>query len=220
MKHRIIIIIGLIVLLFSCEKEISPEQADKFIKFYGNYLIDEARDIEVLDNGGYAICGIDSLPDLGKRMVLVVTDEYGNFYFHHLPYGSYLIDAEKAGYQTSVSSLIALSPSHKNETGVVLTLSAEKIAVNRTDFSDNNKTVEIYPNPARDRLHIFITDEILNTGFIEVYNTYGRLVLTTNQVLPNDQNTLELDVSSLPAGIYLGRCVGEQANHRFTFIKN
>jgi len=78
MKHRIIIIIGLIVLLFSCEREIPPEQADKFIKFYGNYLMDEARDIEVLDNGGYAICGIDSLPDLGKRMVLVVTDEYGN----------------------------------------------------------------------------------------------------------------------------------------------
>jgi hypothetical protein len=78
MKQSIIIITGLVVLLFSCEREISPEQADKFIKFYGNYLMDEAKDIEVLDDGGYAICGIDSLPDLGKRMVLVVTDEYGN----------------------------------------------------------------------------------------------------------------------------------------------
>ena len=78
MKYKIIIIVGLIVLLFSCEREMSPEQADKFIKFYGNYLMDEARDIEVLDDGGYAICGIDSLPDLGKRMVLVVTDQYGN----------------------------------------------------------------------------------------------------------------------------------------------
>jgi len=78
MKHRIIIIVGLIVLLFSCEREMSPEQADKFIKFYGNYLMDEARDIEVLDDGGYAICGINSLPELGKRMVLVVTDQYGN----------------------------------------------------------------------------------------------------------------------------------------------
>lgn len=65
-------------MLFSCEREMSPEQAEKFIKFYGNYLMDEARDIEVLDDGGYAICGIDSLPDLGKRMVLVVTDQYGN----------------------------------------------------------------------------------------------------------------------------------------------
>jgi hypothetical protein len=78
MKYKIIIIAGFIGLLCSCEREISPEQADRFIKFYGNYLMDEARDVETLDDGGYAICGIDSLPDLGKRMVLIVTDEYGN----------------------------------------------------------------------------------------------------------------------------------------------
>jgi len=78
MKYRIIIIAGLIGFLFSCEREMSPEQADRFIKFYGNYLMDEARDVEVLDDGGYAICGINTLPDLGKRMVLVVTDKYGN----------------------------------------------------------------------------------------------------------------------------------------------
>jgi len=78
MKYKIIIIAGFVGLLFSCEREISPEQADRFIKFYGNYLMDEARDVETLDDGGYAICGIDSLPDLGKRMVLIVTDEYGN----------------------------------------------------------------------------------------------------------------------------------------------
>jgi len=78
MKYKIIIIAGFVGLLFSCEREISPEQADRFIKFYGNYLMNEARDVEILDDGGYAICGIDSLPDLGKRMVLIVTDEYGN----------------------------------------------------------------------------------------------------------------------------------------------
>ena len=40
--------------------------------------MDEARDVEVLDDGGFAICGIDSVADLGKRMVLIVTDKYGN----------------------------------------------------------------------------------------------------------------------------------------------
>lgn len=78
MTHKIIAIVGLIGLLISCEREISPEQAEKFIKYYGNYLMDEARDVEVLDDGGYAICGIDSIPELGKRMVFIVTDQYGN----------------------------------------------------------------------------------------------------------------------------------------------
>ena len=41
-------------------------------------MMDEARDVEVLDDGSIAICGIDSLPGVGKRMILVLTDEYGN----------------------------------------------------------------------------------------------------------------------------------------------
>ena len=78
MKYKIILLVGLIGLLISCEREMSPAQAEKFIKYYGNYLMDEARDVEILDNGGYAICGIDSVADFGKRMVLIVTDEFGN----------------------------------------------------------------------------------------------------------------------------------------------
>jgi len=78
MKYKIIVIAALIGLLFSCEREISPEQAEMFIKYYGNYLMDEARDVEVLDDGGYAICGTGSVSDQGKRMVLIITDEYGN----------------------------------------------------------------------------------------------------------------------------------------------
>jgi len=78
MKYRIILIITLFGALLSCEKEISTSQADKFLKYYGNYLTGEARDIDVLDDGGFAICGIDSTSEFGKRMMLIVTDSYGN----------------------------------------------------------------------------------------------------------------------------------------------
>ena len=78
MKYRIILIVALIGSLISCEKEISTSQADNFMKFYGNYLSGEASDVDVLDNGGYAMCGTDSTSEYGKRMVLIVTDAYGN----------------------------------------------------------------------------------------------------------------------------------------------
>lgn len=68
----------LALLLFSCEQEVSPLQAERFIKFYGNEMMDVAGDVEVLEDGGYAICGTDSVPIKGKRAVLIVTDEYGN----------------------------------------------------------------------------------------------------------------------------------------------
>jgi hypothetical protein len=78
MKYILVSAILFAGVVLSCEREISPGQADRFIKFYGSYLMDEARDMAVLEDGGYAICGVDSIPDLGRRMVLILTDQYGN----------------------------------------------------------------------------------------------------------------------------------------------
>ena len=77
MKYGYIVIL-LSAFILSCEQEMSNEQADSFIKFYGSYLMDEAGDVEVLGNGGYAICGTETSESEGKRMVLIVTDEFGN----------------------------------------------------------------------------------------------------------------------------------------------
>jgi len=101
MKYSLIIIL-LSGLLLSCEREISPEQADGFIKFYGNYMLDQAGDVEVLSGGGYAICGTVSDESVGERMVLIVTDKFGNvqngFPKYYTP----------EGFQTGGTSLIAL----------------------------------------------------------------------------------------------------------------
>lgn len=78
MKYRILLIPILLGFLASCEKEISTKQEENFMKFYGNYLLDEASDVDILDNGGFAICGTDSTSEFGKRMVLIITDSYGN----------------------------------------------------------------------------------------------------------------------------------------------
>jgi len=98
---------GLILVLFtgvllSCEKEISSEQADSFIKFYGSSLMDQAGDVEVLGNGGYAICGTETSESLGKRMVLIITDAFGNV---QSGYPKYYVEE---GLETGGSSLIAL----------------------------------------------------------------------------------------------------------------
>jgi hypothetical protein len=77
---QILYLLGLFLIMvpYSCNQEISPEQADKFIKFYGNSLVDQASDMEVMDDGSYVICGVDSVAGQGKRAVLIITDEFGN----------------------------------------------------------------------------------------------------------------------------------------------
>ena len=65
------------MILLSCEKEVSVSQAESFLKMYGSKGINAAKGIVVLDKGGYAICGTDSTSQ-GSKMILIVTDEYGN----------------------------------------------------------------------------------------------------------------------------------------------
>ncbi|MCD4710454.1 MAG: hypothetical protein K8R52_06370 [Bacteroidales bacterium] len=101
MKYSFILIL-LSAVFLSCEREISSDQADSFIKFYGNYLLDQAGDVEVLANGGYAICGTETSESLGKRMVLIVTDKYGNVRSGFPRYYA------EEGLETGGSSLIAL----------------------------------------------------------------------------------------------------------------
>ena len=98
---------GFILILFSglflsCEKETSSIQADSFIKFYGSYLMDQAGEVEVLGNGGYAICGTETSESLGKRMVLIVTDAYG---YLQDGFPRYYVEE---GLETGGSSIIAL----------------------------------------------------------------------------------------------------------------
>ena len=65
------------LMLFSCEKEVSESQSESFLKMYGSKGLDRAKGLVVLDDGGYAICGTDS-SERGSKMMLIVTDSYGN----------------------------------------------------------------------------------------------------------------------------------------------
>jgi len=77
MRYTSLIILSA-VFVVSCESDISPVQAERFVKFFGSYMMDEAGEVEVLSNGGYAICGTVNTAENGKRMALIVTNRYGN----------------------------------------------------------------------------------------------------------------------------------------------
>lgn len=101
MKYGIVLLL-LSGFIRSCEQEMSSNQEDSFIKFYGSYLMDEAGEVETLWNGGYAICGTETVESQGKRMVLIVTDEFGNVENGFPKYFT------EEGLETGGSSIIAL----------------------------------------------------------------------------------------------------------------
>jgi len=158
--------------------------------------------------------------DATKLLDFTLTDRNGNFYFNHLPYGNYIVDAEKTGYQTTVSPLIGLSPEHKHETGIVLEVNEKKIGIYRSDITPplatNNK---VYPNPTKGELNLILpVTATQRSGSIKIFNIYGQFVMQKNINFdsPDDHFRVKLDVGHLPSGIYFGTV----NSWKFTFIKH
>jgi hypothetical protein len=79
MKNLLYISIWVSLVIFSCDKEdISPDQADSFVKFYTNFPEFFAADIDKTGDTGYALLGTAKTSFRGTDMCLLRTDEYGN----------------------------------------------------------------------------------------------------------------------------------------------
>ncbi len=66
------------LLLTACQKEISENQAEYFIKFYGSFLDDEGYDVQPTSDGGYVIVGSSERVGSKKDIILIRVDKYGN----------------------------------------------------------------------------------------------------------------------------------------------
>lgn len=78
---------------------------------------------------------------------------------------------------------------------------------------------EVYPVPASHVLHIKTTAEYGTAERVEILNASGQVV-NTPPVTKEDNSTLQLDVSDLPAGYYIGKLVYKNGRQQaFRFVK-
>jgi serine protease AprX len=86
-----------------------------------------------------------------------------------------------------------------------------------TDNYASSKGIVVYPSPATDKLFAIIEnvkDKVISAS---IYNTTGQVVFN-NTILQNNQ-TLEIPVSSLPAGVYMYSINAEGLIHNGKFVK-
>lgn len=77
----------------------------------------------------------------------------------------------------------------------------------------------LFPNPVNNQLSVEVTSGNNSETKIEVYNSYGRLVMVKNISIVNGTNIAPIDVSGLENGIYLVRFFNGDHDDRKTFIK-
>lgn len=85
-----------------------------------------------------------------------------------------------------------------------------------TSLDENTTSISgTYPNPVNDQLHISFGNDVRN-GHLEIFDQTGRLV---EQVQHVSGQKFDLNVATLPAGLYLIRIVDEKGSAVARFIK-
>lgn len=74
-----------------------------------------------------------------------------------------------------------------------------------------NADVNLYPNPAKDKITVEIKAQGLKFNSIEIMNMMGQTVKTINSILLSNGKT-DIDISALPKGIYVMNFLSEKGN--------
>jgi hypothetical protein len=179
------------------------------------------------ENNGQEYCngGVSNITILlfnynkGILLDYTLTDESGNFRFNNLPFGNYVVDAEKAGLVSIPSPLISLSPEHKNEDGVVLEISGEKIGITFDQQSSAEAEIAVFPNPVDGEVNIPYPDQFAYNAKIVVYSHFGQLVIDEKLPENNTSGLIKLNTETLPNGLYFGQIINSGKTATFRFAK-
>lgn len=143
-------------------------------------------------------------PDFTKVLGWVLTELDGTFTFTGLPYGSYRLWGEKAGFTNKISSVIYLTPEHKEETDIELLLiqGAKMIEANIPE-TDEAGLALLYPNPASTMFYINSID-FGETAFVDfqIVDAKGIILQSGKAQRISPERFGPVDISNLPQGIY------------------
>lgn len=133
-----------------------------------------------------------------------LTASDGSFTYTQLPYGSYRLWGEKAGYTNSLSPVITLSPQNSQVEGVQLNINLKNIEITLPQNATLENNVIIFPNPASD--WIWFNDNAIGdfqTLQIRFFDATGRQVMETVIEHYGSSPSGGIDVSGLKPGLYV-----------------
>ncbi len=156
--------------------------------------------------------------DQNKPIAYTISNAQGYFSFSNLKYGTYSIHPEMLG-RLSTPLTVSLSAANPLQKGIV-------VEVNRFYVNVNYNTAiaapaismiyNMYPNPASTVLNVILDENIKNNYVIQVYDIQGR---STNINALKEGNKAQLNVASLPSGVYILSVQTKEGNvyrQRFT----
>ncbi|HYM20661.1 MAG TPA: choice-of-anchor D domain-containing protein [Candidatus Kapabacteria bacterium] len=118
-------------------------------------------------------------------------------------------------------SIIVISDAPQSR--IPIYLKAQVIATGSVKDNAGSGVVSVvtYPNPVTNTLFIQLQAAIASRVICSFFDITGRQVLATNpEQIESGLNTIRIDISALPPGIYQGRIEGLESEKMFTVVIN
>jgi PKD repeat protein len=139
------------------------------------------------------------LDENGKAVAYNHSNAEGRFDFSKLPLGNYKVWAEMAGKVTTPAE-VSITSQKSTVTGVNIIVGKNTVttSVSKSTFTEQN-WLKLYPNPASQFVHLSANDPQSSIASISIYDSNGRLVLSSS---PKQENDVTIDLSAFTNGLY------------------
>jgi hypothetical protein len=94
------------------------------------------------------------------------------------------------------------------------------VAILATEKQDPFGQLTLFPNPAQDRLHVGIPKGSSGTIQMTIVDLQGRIQSVQNANLALGENTIQMDISRFPKGVYVLKFTNIPTAPNLKFVKD
>ncbi len=145
-------------------------------------------------------------------VVFTYSDSSGFFMLDKIPYGSYWLVAEDPGYESNLIQVVFNPLAQVFSSQIIWLSQITGISTQMKDIS-----FSLYPNPTDRQITVTIPWTGTLTDFL-IHTTDGKQVMQ-QRIWSGAPNQVTLDVSTLPAGVYVATAISEYGTIRKKFIR-
>ncbi|MBC7912512.1 MAG: IPT/TIG domain-containing protein [Pyrinomonadaceae bacterium] len=192
-----------------------------------NYRFDKTVEISDLSAGTYTVCIIvEGQAEYRKCYSLIITEpkdlsvytivnkDDNSITLSLAGAGLYKIDLNGMLYSTSNSDITLPLEAGTNKLKVTTDLECQGTFEKSINLSE---IVIVYPNPVENTLHIKLGNSTSKTIITQLYTIDGKLINKQQHI--NDNNMLQLELSTLQAGWYLLKLTQENSESYYKILK-
>jgi PKD repeat protein len=155
-------------------------------------------DLEIAQNMSVLLLNAENEP-----IRYAISDHLGNFQFKNLPIRIYKISPEKAGLVTiPVNVNMQISAATHANTSLIIGANSIYSTVQDQLFTEFDKNVSIYPNPAKESVTLSMSTEKSTKFSIQIENIAGNNILLSDKFTTQGNENFLIPLNNFSPGVY------------------